>query len=794
MARKLCGIDLNGIQDYVARNWVKDAFGEDIFQDHINVGSSRSSVVSLKTLSGIEYLGGVQADLAPHGRGAGYGSTIGNPKYRTFVGDIIKSTAPSVEKLQAAVLGITPASAYAICSIPDSDSTTEAYQDALVMALRKAKFQHPLLVWRSVLASLALVEIDIAKVPCSVGIVSHTHVGFDFQTLDLKSYNHQGSNILVPERKKIGITCEHSAGYDSLFSIALGQLDPINSDPFLDVRQSKNIAALGLGRNVKSELLRSKNGLWRELTPPSELDTPDLNFTDNREQTLTRLKSCDLLVLETFTEGRLQSRIHSFIENVLGRDVELLCDDAIAKAALFAADRYAKDVPIYFDYLPQISTIVQTGLEPTNFDLIDQSETLWAGTVYRSKKPAILGTQAGQKEIEIYLKKEGDKQPRQARIKLPVAATSTHSVSLYVEQTPAQGRAAIQINAVDLGLSQTIDFQAAEILDVTWEELLKNIKVGSVPIPERMIKPAKIENWVDTHEEGLQSIIRREVNKEFPDWDELQSKIGGAVSSDGELPGSISVSTERALNELTEKAFAHFQGRLSGVVEADNISLRFLTWQYKRCPQKVCEDLLSVWDHFGNKSFSHPLLLHSQSWVLVFQGVGRAVHEPAIEKKALRELVKKPIETWHWQAQTACASFLLSRSKTAHEFLDSALVSSLADRVKIEFKSNFRTSYHEFRYTPFLLAGLLRYRHKNQNFLVLGIDPLADEIMELIEIAKKDLIDLKNGETITKLNRERYSYWLSEIEKYIKCEGGNPKLLIDIFENKSKSSIDDGVR
>ena len=86
--------------------------------------------------------------------------------------------------------------------------------------------------------------------------------------------------------------------------------------------------------------------------------------------------------------------------------------------------------------MPQISTIVQTGLEPTNFDLIDQSETLRAGTVYRSKKPAILGTQAGQKEIEIYLKKEGDLQPRQARIQLPVAATSTHSVSVYVEQTP----------------------------------------------------------------------------------------------------------------------------------------------------------------------------------------------------------------------------------------------------------------------------------------------------------------------------------------------------------------------
>ena len=165
MERKLCGVDLNGVQDYVARNWVKDVSGEDQFENHINLGSSRSSVVSLKTSLDIEYLGGVQAELAPHGRGEGYGAAIGNPEYRTLLGEVIQSTAPSVEKLRAAILGITPPSDYAICSIADSDHTTEAYQDALVMALRKAQFKKPLLVWRSVLASLALVENEKAQIP-----------------------------------------------------------------------------------------------------------------------------------------------------------------------------------------------------------------------------------------------------------------------------------------------------------------------------------------------------------------------------------------------------------------------------------------------------------------------------------------------------------------------------------------------------------------------------------------------------------------------------------------------------
>ena len=788
MGKKLCGVDLNGVQDYAARNWVKDASGEDQFEDHINLGSSRSSIVSIKTSIGIEYMGGVQADLAPHGRGEGYGAAIGNPEHRNLLGDIIQSAVPCIEKLRAALLGITPPSDYAICSIPDSIKTTEAYQDALVMALRKAHFKNPLLVWRSVLASLALVENDIAQIPCSVGIISHANHGFNLQIIDLKPYDHQGTLVLVPERKKIGVFCEHAAGYDRLFEIALEQLNSINSDRFLDVKQSKNIAALGLGRNVKSELLRSKNGLWKELTPPPNFQIPELDFSNEHRQSLMELNACDFLVFESFTEGRLRSRIHATIENVFGRDVELLSDDAIAKAALYAADRYANDIPIYFDYLPQISTIVQTGLEPKNFDLIDQSETLRAGTVYRSKKPAVLGTQAGQKEIEIYLKKEGDLQPRQARIQLPVAATSTHSVSVYVEQTPAQGTAAIHINAVDLGLSQTIDFQAAEELDETWEDLLTNIKVGSVPIPERMVLPAFLDNWRDDIEYGLTYLIKREVNEDEPDWVSLERKIGRSVSSDGDLPSSISQQTDADLHVLTQKALDHFVGRMERRINANNISLRFLTWQFKRCPQEVCARLIDFWEHYGEENFRHPIIRNVRSWNLLFQGVGRAVFDPDLEQRALYELLSTPVERWHWEAQTACASFLVSRSKTAHKLLDFDLVENFLKRVKIEFRENLRSNYREFRYAPFLLAGLLRYREVDPQFLVIGNDPRADELVSMID---KTLADISRSKTVKNYERSKYNYWLSEILKFIRCEGGNPRLLMDISNNLNRPTVTD---
>lgn len=781
MEKKLCGIDLNAVQDYVARNWIKDKSGEDIFLENTNLGSSRSSVISLKTQLGIEYIGGVQADLAPHGRGEGYGG-IGNPKYRVMLRDIIKSEEPCAERLSAAVLGVTPPSDFAICGISDSEYSTEAYQDALLLALRKAKFKNPLLVWRSVLASIAMVENGAASAPCSIGVMSHSNLGLDIQKLELKTFNHLGSKVLVPERKQLGASVKTDFGYDTLFSLAYDQLEAFNTDRFLDVGPSKNIAALGLGRSVKSELLRSRNSLWRKLTPPSHLSFADVHLSTRSEYLQEHLNACDLLVFETFTEGRMRSRIHGLIESNLGREVELLFDDTIAKAALFAADRYSKNVPIYFDYLPQISTIIQKGRQPTNFNLIDQSETLRAGSVYRSKEPAILGTQAGQHEIEIYLKKEEDEHPRQATIDLPVIATSTHSVSVYVEQTPAQGKAAIQINAVDLGLSQTIDFQTAQKLDVTWDALLANIKIGSCPIPERMVLPAFIENWQDSFEEGLTAIIDREVKKEQPDWVSLEKKIGRAVSSDGDLPKSINAQTDHDLAVLTQRAHAHFQGRLEGSIRANNISLRFLTWQFKRCPQEVCSHLIDFWEHYGEENFKHPLIRNIRSWNLLFQGVGRAVFDPELEERALFELLNTPIKNWHWEAQTACASFLVSRSKTAHKLLDTSIIEEFLERVKIEFSENLRTNYREFRYAPFLLAGLLRYREINTQFLVQGSDPRADEF---IDILQRTLNDISRSRSIKNYDRNKFNYWLSEIVKFIKCEGGNPKLLMDISNNRA---------
>ena len=95
------------------------------------------------------------------------------------------------------------------------------------------------------------------------------------------------------------------------------------------------------------------------------------------------------------------------------------------------------------------------------------------------------------------------------------------------------------------------------------------------------------------------------------------------------------------------------------------------------------------------------------------------------------------------------------------------------------------SNYREFRYAPFLLAGLLRYREISPQFLVIGNDPRANQLIEMIN---KTLSDISRSHSVKHNDRSKFKYWLSEIVKFITCEGGNPKLLMDISNNKDTSA------
>ena len=170
--------------------------------------------------------------------------------------------------------------------------------------------------------------------------------------------------------------------------------------------------------------------------------------------------------------------------------------------------------------------------------------------------------------------------------------------------------------------------------------------------------------------------------------------------------------------------------------------------------------------------------------------------DPKLEKLAIDQIISLPIKDWRFNQHTACMSFLLSRSETAIDFIEPSHLKILLGRIKEEFQDQLESRYTKFQYAPWLLAGLLRYRIKEPHFLLLGVDPKAQEIIEMLETSLEDLSVQINDSKMkqdTKYHnlRKRYAGFLEEIQKYIKGDQGKSTLLLDIYNLDSGEPDDD---
>jgi hypothetical protein len=171
------------------------------------------------------------------------------------------------------------------------------------------------------------------------------------------------------------------------------------------------------------------NGDWEALEPPNKLS---LEFPDLPSAILDLLRSCDLVLVESLTEGAVRQHIHDHFADALGMPLVSLPPSTVAKGALVASTRMSKREPVYFDFLPQISTIVQRPSGAESYDLIDPETTLPAGEIYRSPAPAQFAIQAGQERFSIYLRKQNTAKPRKAIVDLGLKLSGTVPVELSV--------------------------------------------------------------------------------------------------------------------------------------------------------------------------------------------------------------------------------------------------------------------------------------------------------------------------------------------------------------------------
>ncbi|MBV7380594.1 hypothetical protein [Maritimibacter dapengensis] len=676
-----------------------------------------------------------------------------------------------------------------VIAIDDTPASDELVQEHLLAASGVARLRNVMLVWRPVLAVLHALDQKLVCEGQTVGVVTQSAEGVSLQSFDLRPAHGKSTRVVAPERRRTGRSVSGPLGFSSLVRtaryLALGE-DGLSARTAHRAR-ARSVGNFALGLPVSPEVLRQQNGDWDLVDLSDEVWPTALTL----DETLPDFSECDAVLLETVAEGAAAEALHRAVAQVSKSPLIRLTPYAVARGALVAARRLGSGDPVYFDFLPRISTIVFSGNSASNFDLIDAKETLEAGRLYRSPVPAELAIPGGQNQISVYLRKDAAPWPRKAKLELDKPLRSNTPVSLWVEQKPAAGRARILMEARDLGRSFTIDWDEATEEKRSWEDIIDS-QHGTVSVPSRLVLPCGLDAWHDSERaDGLFTLLDKETDRRNPDWDTLAAKLSQrpfgkyCISSDGDLPDEIDPEYVEHLDRLTERAIDVTQRRLRGEVgpgTEDNAALKFLTWQFRRCPEPVAGWLI---DCIEADDRTHPFVHYAASWVLVFQGLGRIIKDEKIEQKAIETLLSTKIEDWVWNRQSAGMAFLLSRSDTAPFLLNRYDVERLGRRAIADFKRNLHGEYTMFNYAPFLMAGLLRWRRKEPAALVAGTDPLADEFLKIILRVEDDMTGRDRSSPNFARRRSKFLPILKDLKAEVQGNGSNPDLLLDIYSVSS---------
>ena len=779
---KVCGFDVNGWRDIVARNWrLVPGDEERIGEIFVAECGPLSSVVNVG--DGDTWIGGAQADKAPHGLGGGWGE-VGREERRKRVHDILTGDEPKL--LAAAFQSLSQGAGYNVAAIDDVPDMTETQREIILRSLSAARMRNPMLVWRPVLVALSAIFDGRITEEQTVGIICHTAHGVSVQRLRVRRPAGKKGALLTPERRKAAVLVRGPIGYQNLEREArLATLNEENYSPRNAYKVlARTVGKAALGIPCAPEILRKPNGDWEIV----DLSKHECSVQCKFEDVLPDLSDCSEVFLETLAEGKVREILLSSLSAVYP-NLSLMSVDTVAHGGLEAARRMSVGVPVYFDFLPRLSTIVQGAQGAKSFDLIDASETLEAGRLYRSPKPATFGIPAGHADISIFLHKEAAGHPRKARVNLDAELKETTPVSLWVEQRPAAGRARITLDAPDLSRQFLVDWENAEEDPRPWDEIVADLEVPLPSVPNRLNLKCGMRPWEDSPRgPGLRTLLEKEVKSRTVDWKSLSDRLSArpfgeyCISSDGDLPEEVTDLDELRLSTLTERALEVTQARLSGQKNGDdNEALRFLTWQFRRSPPIVSEWLRTCISQRENPDFEHVFVQHHASWVLIYHGAARVTQDVEAEKNLMSALLKTDETAWQWRQQTACMALLLSRSESSPLALQESDVWRLADRALKDCQQAIGSTYTTFLYAPFLLAGLLRYRLREPRAFVLGVDSLADRIAATLEDVISDLRKRKTGSGPYLRAREKYLRILNDLRAELDGNGQNPDLLLDIY-------------
>lgn len=732
MKDRLIGLDMNGWHDFAVRSWLRDRDGIDhpVPDGYTVDGGTLSRVVNVGD-HGLMTIGGPRAQMALHGRGPGWGD-FGDETRRVLIRRSIDPTAWGTSMRE---LGAEPR--LAVLAVPDEPNMDEATREARLEAMYSLRARRTMLVWSSVALALTQCTEMAVEPEQKLGVVELDAEGFRVQTLDVV----ERDGLLTPRRRNAGVKVTSKLGLAAREKATLERINKEGNDAriarALALADLPALLAMAAPGEMLSELVRLENGDWFEAIGEAPVITWDISLPEE-------LAGCARILLHGPCHPGLLQSIASEIGRKCGVPVVVSPPDDLARGAYLVALRLRLGLPPWFDYLPNIETIIQDKDGVESLSLVGTDDVAEAGKVWRSAKPVPLVWQAKSKRIEVWLRKEDDPNPRFSPAIVQTAPQNNENVQLVLEQEPAQGRARLRI------VSETwpelrdrpavVDWDAgkADELGRDWATIIADFSVRPPVVPDRVILPAHRDLWYPEQGGGLAQALRwfdgreyeaiyralsarRQIYYDQPGHPE-QTRQFYAINSDGGRPDGVADDDWARLLDVLDQAEAEFTG---GRV-TNNDALGVLSWCFQLCPTTVWPVVAKVLRNRGGKPAC-------PGWQTMYpQAFGRIASGSDAFRGAIDYLNNQEVP-WN-KNQQACAAFLLSRNDEVFDIIDQGTIGRWAHAAFLSLQEGLKQGFSpRHQYLPILIAGLLRWRRRDPTAFTEGHDPGVTAMIKLLE-------------------------------------------------------------
>lgn len=780
------GLDLNGIWDFAADEHCNAQSGPHDLGKH-------GSLVRLAA-DPVQWIGGNQAALAPHGRGPAWGP-IGNAKHRLFVRDILKKleTASSSDSHATALVCLVDALAdrdgSAVLAVPDVAGFDEGARDRLLRALHRSAKLNPTLLWRPIAAILGWLDPAQPRGGAEphddmcIAIVSLLDGGVHVATASLIREHWKGEALWVPERSGSGLELARSFAWEQGPRQIARQLAAdlgMDEDQVLASVQAPWRA--GILDKAPPELVRTSDGSWRKL-PATACPSMTPAREDVSEAAEDALRRADAIVVEgPLVENRTWTR--SVLETLGVASDRRICKaprGLVARGCRVAALRRDAGAPVYYDFLPQLEINALVDDRPLFVELIPKNKRLLGGTVYRGEAPGKFALDRGATRPAFYLFKEDFPRGRKAEVHLPEEPTSQHRVWVSVEQSPGQGFARVRIGSDSFEALRRhpleLDWSSMEVIDQTREEVLQALAgEAGLRYPDIVPHPGHPIHWHPNHRGGnlLQQleayrqrplIEGRTINRtthaalavlrnrfeQARNPSRVARGIGvmckdhgnfRALDSDGSLPLAradlpVPDRTHEALNAALSKVGMELQQILASWGQQADPKLvgdiiGFASWCFWRCPEPITHFLLDV---YGDRR-AFPVH-HAQ----LREGLGRVVHTPDEMKRYFAVIdaklsSAKPLAASEFAALRRVLGGCPEAANNLPASTADRLLQETSDQLSEENTKQEKYAYkRKFKFALLMLAALLRHRERRSTFLDPESSSAAKELLNILDDA-----------------------------------------------------------